>query len=153
MMNFYIVFFLVICCLLVGVTIVGKDFSPFSYYPMFSGRHHLQHVKVFRLALETQNGKIEWWQHEAYRYPEFVGRQLLRFYDRLNGTDKKSTALLSLEKHKLLLEVLRIIEADGYSINYKAFHIVERTVSNNFKIVNKTMEVISFTELKRGKIS
>src|SRR5476649_448310 len=80
MMPFYIVFFLIICVVLLMVTIVGKDFYPFSHYPMFSRLNHMNKVKIYRLALEAKNGEIEWWQHEAYRYPQIVGNKLYQLY-------------------------------------------------------------------------
>jgi hypothetical protein len=150
---FYMVFFLLICSALVLVTIAGRDFYPFSNYPMFSAKHQVSNIKVFRVALETQEGKLEWWQHEAFRYPEFVGKKLKQIYDTLPGNDGKASVLANLQKYKLLAEVLRLIRLDGYAIDhYRAFHLIERTISNNLEIKDKTVEIVLFSNIKNGMV-
>lgn len=150
-MIFYIIFIL-ITSILVYVTIAGKDAFPFSHYPMFSGAHSLENAKVFRLALEKQDGEIVWWNSEFYRYPEFVGRQLKRIYQ-TTGEDKISNAFVLLERQKLLIEVLRIIAIqEGTLKNYKALHIVERSpFQTNGEIVidDRTISVMPFEKITR----
>ncbi|CAN5305394.1 hypothetical protein BH09BAC6_BH09BAC6_10110 [soil metagenome] len=145
-MTFYMIFFLLICAILLLVTLAARDIYPFSHYPMFAGRHQMDRVKVIRLALETETGEIEWWQHEAYRYPEMAGRKLSQLHTGI------PTALTTIQQHKLLLEILRLLASTHQPVKYKAFHLIERTVNADFTITNKTVEIISFNQLQRGKI-
>jgi len=143
---FYIGFNILICSILFWVTIIGKDIFPFSHYPMFSNLHHVSKVKVFRLALETQNGNIEWWKSEFYREPEFIGAMIKQYYWAMKA-NKIPKPILLLWRNKLLIKVLYLVKAEHGSIkNYKAFHIIMRTI-NNMEITNKTIEIISFKTL------
>lgn len=149
-MIVYIVFFIGMCSILLWVTIRQKDAFPFSWYPMYSGSHSLDKVNVFRVALQKQEGGITWWQSRFYRYPEYVGRKLQGLRQAKAGTQKEVFVLL--ERNRLLLEVLRLIESEeGSAKDYTAFHIVERTVNNNLAITDRTIGIISFSELRNGK--
>jgi len=148
-MIVYIVFFIVLCGILLWVTIRQKDAFPFSWYPMYSGAHALSKINIVRIALQQQDGSITWWQSRFYRYPEYTGRKL-QGLQRMKGT--KNEVFVSLERNRLLLEVLRLIESEqGSAKDYTAFHIVERTVNDNLVIADRTVAVVSFSELKNGK--
>jgi hypothetical protein len=147
-MMIYVAFFLLICMVLVWVTISGRDAFPFSYYPMFSGLKKIQEVKVIRIRLESSDGKIEWWETEFYRYPEFVGKKMKVLYNHDQG---KAGIFYELEKKRLLNEVLRLIaDEKGAKNTYTSFHIVERTIGVDLRIQDKILEVIPFSRLKNG---
>jgi hypothetical protein len=154
-MLFYLAFFILMLAALLTVTLAGKDFFPFSHYPMFSAPHQLNRVKVYRIALETHDGKIEWWQHEAYRYPEFIGRKLKSLYTNATSTiDNKTVLLATLEKRRLLCEVLRLLELGGdQAAKYRSFRIIERTVNDQFEIIDKEIDAFKFDKLRGGKNS
>lgn len=150
-MNLSIIFFIIICGALLWVTIGRKEAFPFSWYPMYSGPNSLDKVRVFRIALEKTGGEITWWRSRFYRYPEYTGRKLKELRYMLRERVQNEVFVL-LERNRLLLEVMRLIESEeGSVINYKAFHIVERTISDSLEITDRTVEVVSFTELRNGK--
>lgn len=150
----YILFFMLICSTLLLATFWGRDFYPFSNYPMFSGTHELRNVKVFRIALEKQDGKLEWWQHDAFRYPEFVGRKLKQIYSSMPEGDRKAVIFATLEKNKLLTNVLKlVIQENKANHNFKAFHLIERTINKDFEITDRTVDIILFSNLKNGMVS
>ncbi|MET0393846.1 MAG: hypothetical protein ABW019_11930 [Chitinophagaceae bacterium] len=150
-MVFYLLFFIVVCGILAGVTIVRKDAWPFSWYPMYAAPHAPEKVTVIRIALQAREGSVTWWRSRFYRYPEYTGRRLLQ----LQKAAAKRTGhavFITLERNKLLLEVLRLIESeDASASHYKAFHIVERTVGDNLVPHDRTLEIVSFSELRNGK--
>src|SRR5215831_12595621 len=99
----------------------GKDYWPFSHYPMFSQHSAVKELAVYRLALETKSGTMTWWRSEFFRYPEFVGQRLRRIHHATNQVGKDA-AFAKLEQQFLLTEVLRLIEAEEGSIDqYQAF--------------------------------
>src|ERR1700761_3103559 len=103
------IFFALVVLALLFVTIRGRDFYPFSSYPMFSWAHQLDKVQVYRIALEDEDGRITWWRHEAHRYPEFVGRALAKYDTAITNSNPQNAAFATLNKQKLLLEVRRLI--------------------------------------------
>jgi hypothetical protein len=139
------VIFIGVVAALLFVTIRGVDAYPFSHYPMFAGRHALKNIAVIRIALEKPGGELVWWQHEANRYPEFVGRQLKAIYKTAAVSDAKTNVALALRKQKLMLEVERLLTPENKK-NYVAFHIIERTVNNTLTITDKTVETILFNK-------
>jgi hypothetical protein len=150
-MIVYIVFFIGMCSILLWVTIRQKDAFPFSWYPMYSGTHALDKISIVRIALQQQDGGVAWWQSRFYRYPEYTGRKLRALQQAINSGTKNDVFVL-LERNRLLLEVLRLIESEqGSAKDYTAFHIVERTVNNNLAITDRTIGIISFSELRNGK--
>jgi len=152
MTLFYMVFFVIIVLVLIIVTIIGKDFYPFSHYPMFSNKHAVNNVIVYRIALEDDNGKIEWWQHEAYRYPEFIGRKLLGNYTTCAYSNNAIEILAAkMQKRKLLRQVVRLVDMQNIKIkNYTAVHIIERRINTATQIEDKTIEVIPFNKIING---
>lgn len=147
-MILYILFFVLICGIWIGVTIRGNDIFPFSAYPMFSKRHRLEDVRVIRIALALETGEKVWWQSEFYRYPEFVGRQLKQLYDQSRKQPKK-IIFFQLKKKQLLIEVKRLIDLEiSADKSYSALHIIERCITEDFKITEKTVDVIPITRLK-----
>jgi hypothetical protein len=147
-MTLYILFFGLIGCLWIWVTIRGKDAFPFSAYPMFSARHRLEDVRVIRIALALETGEKVWWQSEFYRYPEFVGRQLKQLYDQSHKQPKEAI-FFQLKKKQLLIEVKRLIDLEiPADKSYGALHIIERCITADFKIEEKTVEVIPISSLK-----
>lgn len=148
-MIFYIIFFIIMCVILLWVTIGRKEAWPFSWYPMYAGSHVAGKVNVIRIALQKPDGKLSWWQSRFYRYPEFTGRKLQQLRQAGNVNN---TIFLHLERNRLLLEVLRLIESEeGATHPYSGFHIVERTVSDHLEITDRTVDIVSFSELKNGK--
>ncbi len=148
----YVIFFIAICLVLIVVTIIGKDFWPFSHYPMFSVEQKMEDVKVVRLALEDEHGNVEWWRSRFFRYPEFTGRKLQKIYN-MNVQGKKLTAFINVERDKLLRSVLKLVEKEGFGINkYAAIHVIERTVTNSFEVKEKTIDIIPIAELNAGSI-
>jgi hypothetical protein len=140
----YSFFFIAICSILIFVTFSGKEAFPFSHYPMFSKLHDVTDVVIFRIALETQEGEIQWWDSKFYRYPEIVGRKI----SSLKNADKNATVLA---QSKLLVKILQIITIEkGNFDKYKAFHIIERSVNENLMIVDKTIEIVPFEKIKTG---
>ncbi len=108
----------------------GKDYWPFSHFPMFSRPGTVKELAVFRLALETNTGAVTWWRSEFFRYPEFVGQRLRRIHQAISQGGKDA-AFATLEQEFLLTEVLRLIEREEGSIDqYQAFQVVRRTVDN-----------------------
>ncbi|MDO3642251.1 hypothetical protein [Mucilaginibacter sp. L3T2-6] len=146
-MNFYVIFFLVICAVLLWVTIRKKEAYPFSYYPMYSSGHKIENVCVYRIALKKQDGSMAWWESEFYRYPEYVGRKLKQLsvaHKQINPNG----IFLELEKRKLLIMVMRIMEKEGAEISsYYAFCIVERKVAPNLHPMDRLVETIAFNIL------
>ena len=147
----YYIFFIAVCLILIGVTIAGKDFWPFSHYPMFSIEQKMEDVKVWRVALEDKNGHIEWWQSKFFRYPEFTARKLQKIY-RLNIEGKKLTAFINIERNKLLNAVIKQVAREQPENSYIAIHIIERTVVNTFEVNEQTIDTIPLAELKSGSI-
>lgn len=135
---------------LLWVTIRGRDLSPFSHYPMFSGTNNINNIAVYRLALEKKDGTIEWWESEFYRYPEFIGKKLSEMLSPVNA-DSKTTPFYSLQKNKLLNDVIRLMTLEGIDIkNYNAFHIIKRTTDNTLEVYNRTIDVIPISTLQYG---
>ena len=131
----------------------GKDYWPFSHYPMFSQHSALKDLAVYRLALETKSGAITWWRSEFFRYPEFVGQRLRRIHQATNQVGKEA-AFAKLEQQFLLTEVLRLIEMEEGNIDqYQAFHVVRRSIENlsgpNPTIADDTVARIPLPTLKR----
>lgn len=149
-MVFYLIFFVLVCAILAGITIARRDAFPFSWYPMYAAPYAPENVKLIRLGLQMHDGTVSWWQSRFYRYPEYTGRRLLQLR---KAAEKAGTnVFITLERNKLLLEVLRLIESEEGSVKaYKAFHIVERTVNSSLEISDHTIEVVSFSELRNGK--
>lgn len=145
------VFFVVVCAALLWVTAGGLEGFPFSAYPMFSRARKLNNVKVYRIAVEKQNGDVCWWQSRFYRYPEFAASKLARIYD-VAAEDPKTKAVNTLEKNRILLEVLRLIHAESRDDHdYKAFHIVARTIGKDMQPADQTVEIVPVTSLKNGR--
>lgn len=150
-MVFYLIFFVVVCGILTGIAIARKDAFPFSWYPMYSAPHAPEKVKMIRLGLQAHDGAVSWWQSRFYRYPEYTGRRLLQLQKAVEKA-AGNNVFITLERNKLLLEVLRLIESEEGSVRgYMAFHIVERTVNTNLEITDRTVSVVSFSELRNGK--
>ena len=107
--------------------IFGKEAWPFTRYPMFSRLHSLEHVCVTRLALESHQGKVDWWRPHFYRDHEQITAQIVR-----------SPA----ELLHWLSEALRLIEKEeGTTSRYRAVHIVERTWDGN-SARDRTVKII-----------
>ncbi len=147
----YVVFFSIICLALIGVTIAGKDFWPFSHYPMFSIEQKIEDVKVLRIALEDSDGKIVWWHSKFFRYPEFTGRKLQKIYG-LNIGGKKLDAFINIERNKLLKAVMIHVEEEQPERSYSAIHIIERKITGSFKVSDKTIDIVQLEQLKLGSI-
>lgn len=149
-MNFYIVFFCVVCAMFLWVTLFRKQLYPFSFYPMYSAPHSLDDIVVFRLALEKKDGSVVWWRSEFYRYPEYLGRKLKQLHASGIG-DVQRSALLRLEQTRLLLIALKIIEKEeGTTDGYSAFRIVQRTMTADIRPVDKIIGIIPLDTLKNG---
>ncbi|HJP62134.1 MAG TPA: hypothetical protein VJ844_01770 [Mucilaginibacter sp.] len=147
-MNFYVIFFLVICGVLLWVTIRRKEIYPFSYYPMYSSARDINEISVFRIALKTQDESMIWWKSEFYRYPEYVGRRLKQLCLARNHASDNDV-FLQLEHKRLLILVLRILEKEEKNIsNYKAFCIVERRINDKLEPEDKVIETIPLSSLK-----
>lgn len=146
---FYVVFFIIICVALIGVTLVGRDFWPFSHYPMFSIQQKMEDITVWRIALEDNKGKIEWWQSKFFRYPEFAGRKLQKIYG-LNIKGKKLEAFINIERNKLLKAVMMHIKQEQPEHHYSAIHIIERKVNDSLNVNDKTIDIISLEQLNLG---
>lgn len=124
-MFYYFVFFILCLIPLLWVTLRGKDAFPFSHYPMFSNLSDVNNVEVYRIALETHEGKLVWWKSEFYRYPEMVGRKFKDLYQIENEGEE---VFSNLERQRLLIQVLRLIEDEEKSTRqYQAFHVIKRT--------------------------
>ena len=147
----YYAFFIAVCLILVVVTIAGKDYWPFSHYPMFSVEQKLEDVKIWRLALEDKHGNIEWWQSRFFRYPEFTGRKLQKIYN-LNVQGKKLTAFVNIERDRLLKSVLKLIDKEYTGNTYTAIHIIERTVSRSLEVQEHTIDIVPIAQLNVGNI-
>jgi hypothetical protein len=148
-MSIPTILFSTISILLLWVTITGKDIYPFSYYPMYSVPRNLENISVFRIALEKKDGSIAWWKSEFYRYPEYSGRKLRQLWQ-VKSENKQKEVILQLEQHRLLIGVLQIMEKENIDINdYKAFHIIERTMQGELKPVDKTIEIVPLKRLKK----
>jgi hypothetical protein len=146
----YIVFFCIICGLLLWVTLFRKQAYPFSFYPMYSTPHGVDEIVVFRLALEKKDGTVLWWQSEFYRYPEYLGRKLMQLHY-AESEDIRKTALLKLEQKRLLLIALQIIEKEeGSSYAYNALRIVRRTIRTDLRPADEIIEVVQINQLKDG---
>lgn len=146
----YIVFFGIICGLLLWVTLFRKQAYPFSFYPMYSTPHSADEIVVFRLALEKKDGTVIWWQSEFYRYPEYLGRKLKQLHYAESG-DIRKTALLKLEQKRLLLIALQIIEKEeGSSYAYNALRIIRRTIRTDLWPADEIIEVVPINQLKDG---
>ena len=147
-MNFYVIFFLSICGMLLWVTIRRKEIYPFSYYPMYSSARNINEISVFRIALKKQDESVIWWKSEFYRYPEYVGRRLKQLCLARNYASENDV-FLQLERKRLLISVLRILENEEKDIsNYKAFCIVERRINNQFEPEDTIIETILLSSLK-----
>lgn len=152
-----ILFFIVsaaVLWMLIWTTLRGRDFFPFSHYPMFSNSADVSNVEVFRLALETKANKVYWWKSEFYRYPEYIGRQLQKLYQMAKESDKISP-FITLKKHHYLFEVLRIIEIEDKTIdNLQSLRIIKRTIireSGDLLINDEVIDVIAVSELIKSK--
>lgn len=147
----YVIFFIVICLALAGVTIAGKDFWPLSHYPMFSTRQKMENIKVWRVALEDNNGHIEWWKSKFFRYPEFTGRKLQKIYG-LQIAGKKPEAFINAERNKLLNAVMKHVIREQRESKYSAIHIIERTITDALNMNDKTIDIIPLEQLNIGTI-
>ena len=147
----YVVFFSVICLALIGVTVTGKDFWPFSHYPMFSTGQKIEDIKVWRIALEDNDGNVEWWQSKFFRYPEFAGRKLQKIYS-LNIGGKQLDAFINVERNKLLTAVMMHVALEQPQRSFSAIHIIERKVTVFFKVDEKTIDIVPLEQLKLGSI-
>ncbi len=145
----YVIFFIVICLAMAGVTVAGKDFWPLSHYPMFSIKQKIEDIKVVRIALEDSEGNINWWQSKFFRYPEFTGRRLQKIYA-LHIEGKKLKTFINIERNKLLKTVMMHIMQEQPQCNYSAIHIIERKVTNSFDVIDKTIDIIPIEQLNRG---
>ncbi|MGN6401197.1 MAG: hypothetical protein ACTHMD_12130, partial [Flavisolibacter sp.] len=109
--------------------------------------HKIENVCVYRIALKKQDGSMDWWESEFYRYPEYVGRKLKQLsvaHKQINPNG----IFLELEKRKLLIMVMRIMEKEGVEISsYYAFCIVERKVAPNLHPMDRLVETIAFNIL------
>ena len=149
-MNIYIIFFCIICGLLLWVTLFRKQAYPFSFYPMYSAPQSVRRISVFRLALEKKDGTVVWWQSEFYRYPEYLGRKLQQLQNS-GSDDAKNSVLLKREQKRLLLFALQIIEKEEGSINaYNAFRIIRRTIATDLRPLDEIIETIPILGLKDG---
>ncbi len=144
----YILFFVLICGVLVWVTITGKDLYPFSSYPMFSAGNKPP-LKVIRLALEDEHGNITWWRSRFYRYPEFAGKKLGGFYQ-ANSSEKTHPAII-LAKVKLLKKLIKLVGKEEEYTDYKALHIIERTITDGLQITERTLEIIRMDTIGNGR--
>lgn len=131
------------------VTIAGKDFWPFSHYPMFSVSQKIEDLKVWRIALEDNNGNIEWWQSKFFRYPEFTARKLQKIYG-LNIQGKKLAVFVNIERNKLLKAVVKNLQQEQPKTRFSAIHIIERSVTPSFTVSEKTIDIIPLTLLQNG---
>jgi hypothetical protein len=147
-MIVYILFFAMICSVLAWVTVSGKDVYPFSSYPMFSAGSKPP-VKVIRLALEDEHGNITWWHSRFYRYPEFAGKKLASFYQ--ENSSEKAHPAITLAKAKLLKELTRLINKEEECSDYKAFHIIERTITEGLQVTERTLEIIKIDAIENGR--
>ena len=135
------------CGALLWVTLRGKDAFPFSHYPMFAQTLDLQKVRITRIALELESGDIVWWQPEFLFYREVLGKQLNELYPRIAQAEEDKT-LLQLEKKSLLLEAKRLIASEkGNDKPYRAFHIVECGISENFEMRRTIIDIVPFSSL------
>lgn len=145
----YVIFFIIVCLVLIGITIVGKDYWPFSHYPMFSAKQKIKDITVWRIALEDSEGNIDWWQSKFFRYPEFTGRKLQKIYA-LHIEGKKLEIFIHIERNKLLNAVMMHIIREQPECNYSAIHIIERKVTNSFNVIDKTIDIIPIKQLDSG---
>ncbi len=144
-------FCLTIVATLLWVTVRGQDAWPLSAYPMFSGRLRLDEVEVFRVALESPDGTVDWWRPRHYRYAEKLGRQWLRLHHALPA-DAAARAARAMAQHQLLCEVARLVRHEqGEATGWRALHMVQRTVrrteSGALTIHHETVLVKPWLEL------
>lgn len=103
----------VVIALTLFLTLAGRDLWPLTSYPMFSGYRDPSGVRVVCLALETRDGKLEWWRPRFYRYQDKLGRKLA-------GANTELTLWC-------VGEALRLIRLEeGDTLGYRAIHVVER---------------------------
>lgn len=145
----YVFFFIIVCLVFIGVTIAGKDYWPFSHYPMFSAKQKIKDITVWRIALEDSEGNMDWWQSKFFRYPEFTGRKLQKIYA-LHIEGKKLEIFIHIERNKLLNAVMMHIMREQPECNYSAIHIIERKVANSFDVIDKTIDIIPIEQLNCG---
>ena len=147
-MVFSLAFIGLIAGLLLWVTLRGRELWPLTSYPMFSERHALAQVEVFRVALETHTGECEWWRSRFYRYPERIGREL----QQAQRLGQLNAGLPLLAQRRLLAEAARLIRLEeGGTAQYRALHIVRRTAAfdsqQELRIVEQTIARLAFDDL------
>lgn len=111
----------------------------------------MKDVKVWRVALEDKDGNIKWWRSKFLRYPEFTGRKLQRIYE-LSINGKKLTSFVNIERDKLLKAVVKEIAREKPENLYVAIHIIERTMSDAFQVIEKTIDTIPLAQLNSGNV-
>lgn len=156
MLNvFSISFCILFISTLVWVTVTSKDNWPLSCYPMFSNLTNLSDVEIFRLAMETTDGKIVWWQSSFPRYQRRIGKILKSIYH-LETSDSSSSNASNYSfqmKRKYLREILRLIELDEEHIDqYQAFQVIRRTIeadsTRNWNIKDDLVERIPIKDVQ-----
>lgn len=147
MATIYLLVFLFFVGVFVVATFSERDFFPFSRYPMFSRMLNIESVRVIRLQLETVHGELIWWNPSFFRYAEIIGKKLSEI-ERLKGKIHSEEIIL-FEQKKIIAEVIRLIAVEGNPVeNLKSVHIVERRFDTEYKIKNKTLNIVTLP-LKR----
>ncbi|MFM7022566.1 MAG: hypothetical protein ACKOXB_06270 [Flavobacteriales bacterium] len=146
-MLYYQIFFVVMCALLLLATFLERDFFPFSNYPMFSRPAKAENITILRIKLEKENGEINWWQPEFFRYPEKINQT----FNEIQKLKKNSgnNILVQHEENKIIAEILRLIKEEEGSVNYKALHLIERKIQKNISINDDTVAVFPLDRLKK----
>lgn len=148
-------FCLVIVAVLAWVTVSGRDSWPLSAYPMFSGRLRMEEVEVFRVALESQAGTVEWWRPRYYRYAEEVGRQLQHLHHAVPPSPPARIAVAMAQQY-LFREVLRLVRLEhGGTARWRAVHLIRRTVrptaQGTLAVHDETVLIKACAELEGGE--
>jgi len=141
-------FFILICISLAYISLFSQEAYPFSSYPMFSQTYQLQSIKIIRIAIEAKNGELIWWESKFYRYPQIIGNNIKKLTQLKNELNPK---IYNLKLNKTLLYALNLFHNEYVTLNnYHSFHIIERSIDKNLKIIDKTISIISFEQIKNG---
>lgn len=152
-MIFYIGFFLIFSAALIAVTMVGKDFYPFSHYPMFSKRFSLHQLVVYRIQLEFEHGSIEWMKSKFYRYPGELSKRLAQLHNKkINNAVQKE--ILCLQESFLLEQVLKTYCPGKENFKKKpvAIKLIQRSIDAKGQIVDLEIKKIKLRSEDHGNI-
>lgn len=129
------------------ITLKGKESWPFSCYPMFSKPIIAsENMAYYRIALESENGAIDWWKPSFPRHQRRVSLILEKASLDMESKDSIET------KQRCLTELVKLLNREQPEHKHIAICIYLRRMVNNdngaLSIDNELAERITLPLLK-----